>query len=100
MSDIPHIAYNGESKVIRRLCQSVNALADGGGGGGADVTAAISALSERIDALQDTVGVTPGLTASVENGVLILTGSGAAVKSSRLVLVSNSVSVSGNAVIF
>lgn len=32
MSDIPHITYNGESKVIQRLCQTVNALIDRGGG--------------------------------------------------------------------
>jgi len=30
--DIPHIAYSGDSKIIKRLCQTVNALIDRGGG--------------------------------------------------------------------
>lgn len=30
---IKKINYNGDSKVIKRLCEAVNALIDGGGGG-------------------------------------------------------------------
>lgn len=32
MSDIPHITYNGDSKVILRMCETINAIIDRGGG--------------------------------------------------------------------
>ena len=98
MADISHIHYTGASKVIHRLCGTVNALVDGGGGGD---SAAIAELQAQIAAIREALEALPNeITASVENDILILTGAGASVKGTRLILVSNSVSASGDTLTF
>ena len=97
MADIPHIHYNGASKVIIRLCEIANALIDGGGGD----SASIVELQSQIAAIQETIGVSPGtITASVENDILILTGAGASVKGNHLLLISGDAIAADNVLHF
>lgn len=112
MAEIPHLAYNGDSKIIIRLVETVNALITDGAGTNIEVdnalsgssgnpvqnaviTDALATLSGRLSAIQETIGVAPGFTASVESDVLTLSGAGAAVKGNHLLLVSDGASVSG-----
>lgn len=34
MAEIPYVQSNGDSKILDRLCVTINQLIDGGGGGG------------------------------------------------------------------
>ena len=118
MSDISHIHYTGASKVVIRLCEIVNVLIEESGKANIEIDAALSensqnpvqnraiaaaitGLQAQITAVQEAIGISPGaITASVENDILVLTGAGAFVKGTRLILLSNSVSASGDTLTF
>lgn len=99
---IQHINYSGQSKPIIRLAEAVNYLIDNGGGGGGDgASCQIDKIIPQLEAIQAGVSALTSLTARVENNILILEGTGAAVGASgNLILNSNQVYVDNGILYF